>query len=220
MRSPRNRLPTSRPLAWLCLSVLIWTIATATAAAASSSSPREPASEWVTNEQGAVRLIAASDAVGDGDRISLGLQFKLDDGWEIYWRSPGDAGSPPRVDWSGSANLRQAELRWPLPVRFTVLGFETVGYKHEVVLPIVARPIRAGKAVEIRASVDYLTCSDICVPQSADLTLDLPSGPARPSVFAHLISRYRNRVPLPEPTTWTGPRSRPWALPSPGTRLR
>jgi suppressor for copper-sensitivity B len=142
-----------------------------------------------------VRLIAASDAVGDGDSISLGLQFRLNEGWEIYWRSPGDAGYPPRVDWSGSANLAQAELRWPLPVRFTVLGFETVGYKHEVVLPIVARPIRAGKAVEIRASVDYLTCSDICVPQSADLTLDLPSGPARPSVFAHLISRYLNRVP-------------------------
>ncbi len=142
-----------------------------------------------------MRLIAATDAVGDGATISLGLQFRLNDGWKVYWRSPGDAGYPPTVDWSKSANLAEAELLWPLPTRFAVLGFETVGYKDAVVLPIDARPIRAGEAVEIRASVDYLICSDICVPQRADLSLDLPSGPARPSVFAHLISRYLNRVP-------------------------
>jgi len=188
MRSSRTRFPTSRCFSWLCLSVLFWTIAAAADA-------REPASEWVETEQGAVRLIAATDAVGDGDTVSLGLQFRMEDGWKVYWRSPGDAGYPPTVDWSKSANLAEAELLWPLPTRFTVLGFETVGYKDDVVLPIDARPIRAGEAIEIRASVDYLTCSDICVPQSADLSLDVPSGPARPSVFAHLISRYLNRVP-------------------------
>ena len=188
MRSPRTRFRTNRRFAWLCLSVLLWVIAAAADA-------REPASEWVTTEQGAVRLIAATDAVGDGDTVSLGLQFRLEDGWKVYWRSPGDAGYPPTTDWSKSANLAEAELLWPLPTRFTVLGFETVGYKHAVVLPIDARPIRAGEAVAIRASLDYLTCSDICVPQSADLALDLPSGAARPSAFAHLISRYLNRVP-------------------------
>jgi len=173
---------------------MFWAV-TAFCAIIAAAEAREPASEWVETEQGAVRLIAATDAVGDDDTVSLGLQFRLEDGWKVYWRSPGDAGYPPTIDWSGSANLAEAEVLWPLPTRFTVLGFETVGYKHEVVLPIDARLIRTGEAVEMRASVDYLTCSDICVPVSADLFLDLPAGPERPSVFAHLISRYFNRVP-------------------------
>ncbi len=188
MKSPQTRFPTIGRFACFCLSALFWAI-TATADA------REPASEWATTEQGAVRLIAATDAVGNGNTVSLGLQFRLEDGWKVYWRSPGDAGYPPRLDWSGSANLAEAEVLWPLPARFSVLGFETVGYKDEVVLPIGAQLVRAGEAVEIRASVDYLTCSDICVPVSADLAFDLPSGSARPSVFAHLISRHLNRVP-------------------------
>ncbi len=34
------------------------------------------------------------------------------------------------------------------------------------------------------------------------------------------VALMSNRVSPPVPTIWTGPRSRPWALPSPGTRLR
>ena len=188
MRFPRPRFRISRFFARFCLSLLFSVIV----AAADAS---EPASDWAVTEQGAVRLIAATDAVGAGNTVSLGLQFRMEVGWKIYWRSPGDAGYPPRVDWSRSDNLAETEIFWPVPTRFSVLGFETVGYEHEVVLPIAARLIGAGEAVGVRASVDYLTCSDICVPVSADLALDLPPGPARPSEFAHLISRYLNRVP-------------------------
>ena len=33
-----------------------------------------------------------------GGAWRLGLQFRLQPGWKIYWRSPGDAGLPPELD--------------------------------------------------------------------------------------------------------------------------
>jgi len=152
-------------------------------------------SDWVRNDHASVRLISAANAVGAADTVDLGLQFELSDGWKIYWRSPGDAGFPPRIDWAGSTNLADARILWPAPVRFSVLGLETVGYKHEVVLPILARLERPGAPLALRAVVDYLACSDICVPYTAELALTLPTGPAKAGEFTHLISRYENRVP-------------------------
>lgn len=157
------------------------------------------ASAWAVTDHSRVRLIAASETVGGGPAVSLGLQFKLAEGWEIYWRSPGDAGYPPRIDWQGSSNLAAAEITWPAPVRFSVQGFETLGYRNEVVLPIRVRVARPDEPIEVRASLDYLACAEICVPHRAELTLALAPGRARPSEFAHLISRYAAKVPIPGP---------------------
>jgi suppressor for copper-sensitivity B len=154
-----------------------------------------PASQWAETEQTAVRLIAATEAVGTTETVPLGLEFRLEEGWKIYWRSPGDAGFPPRPDWSGSENLAEATLSWPVPARFSVLGLETLGYEDAVVLPIAARLERPGQSVRLRASVDYLTCKEICIPYTAELALDLPVGEAGPSPFAHLINRFAVRVP-------------------------
>src|SRR5258708_4438946 len=50
------------------------------------------ASAWFETDQGKVRLIAAAPRVGEGDTVRLGLEFQLEAGWKVYWRSPGDAG--------------------------------------------------------------------------------------------------------------------------------
>lgn len=154
-----------------------------------------PASAWAETEQTAVRLIAATEAVGTGETVPLGLEFRLEKDWKIYWRSPGDAGFPPRPDWTGSENLAKATLGWPVPGRFSVLGLETLGYQDAVVLPLTARLETPGRPLRLRASVDYLTCKEICIPYTAELALDLPAGDARPSPFVHLINRFAVRVP-------------------------
>ncbi|MDR3435942.1 protein-disulfide reductase DsbD domain-containing protein [Telmatospirillum sp.] len=153
------------------------------------------ASDWVRNDQGGVRLISAVSAVGDASDLQMGLEFHLKPGWKIYWRSPGDAGFPPSIDWKGSDNLAEAVMSWPAPHRFSVSGMETMGYKDNVVLPLVIRLNDAGQAVSLRASVDYLTCDVLCVPQHADLALDLPASPTEATAHAHLISRFLAQVP-------------------------
>ncbi len=153
------------------------------------------ASPWWETDHGSVRLIAASDAVGNDDALSLGLQFRMKKGWKIYWRSPGDAGFPPRPDWSASRNLSDVSIDWPRPVRFDVLGLTTLGYKDEVVLPLNAKLLAPGQATSFRASMPYLTCNEICVPYEAVLALDLPEGPETTSREAGLIQKFADLVP-------------------------
>ncbi|NQU56984.1 MAG: hypothetical protein HQ513_07100, partial [Rhodospirillales bacterium] len=155
----------------------------------------QASSETVITDHTTLRLIAASEGVGNSESLKLGLHFTLKPGWKVYWRSPGDAGYPPSIDWAGSENIAEARMQWPVPHRFSVLGLETLGYKEEVVYPITVTPTNPGQAIIAVANVDYLTCSEICVPYQAKLTLNIPAGPANPSAFAHLINRFAVQVP-------------------------
>ncbi len=178
---------------------LLWGLALlgGAAAVAPRALAEEAASSWFATDQGRVRLVAAEPAVDAGDRVKLGLQFELASHWKIYWRSPGDAGYPPRLDWSGSQNLAEATIAWPAPRRFSVLGLETMGYEGEVVLPIAVRLQHAGEALHAVAALQYLTCENICIPYEATLTLDLPAGaaPVGGAGFADLIDRFQAQVP-------------------------
>lgn len=153
-------------------------------------------SPWFETEQGRVRLIAGAGGVEKRSGLDLGLEFRMAEGWKIYWRSPGDAGFPPRIDWAGSTNLAGAELLWPAPRRFTVEGLETIGYEEPVVLPIDAKLEKPGKPVSLRAAVDFLTCKELCVPYTAKLALDLPvRAKGKGEGEAALIGSFRRLVP-------------------------
>src|SRR5215469_8213610 len=155
----------------------------------------EPASDWAATAQTRLRLVSAVTGSEGAKVVPLGLQFVLKPGWKTYWRSPGDAGVPVTLDWSGSTNLAGAEISWPVARRFSLFGLDTFGYEDEVIFPIAARPADPGKPLSLRLKANYLVCEKICIPYTAELALDLPSGPPAPSEFAQLIDRYASRVP-------------------------
>ena len=143
----------------------------------------------------AARLITATEATGSASAIEAGLEIRLAPGWHTYWRSPGDAGIPPSIDWAGSDNLAHAEIAWPAPQRWSLQGFETAGYENHVVLPIALTLAQPGRPVVLHAAVDYAACANICVPYSAKLELSLPAGAATPAPQAALIAAASARVP-------------------------
>ena len=162
------------------------------------ASPTHAASSaWVETDHTKLRLISQTDATGNGDVVTLGLHFQMNDHWKIYWRSPGDAGFPPSVETDGSLNVQDAALKWPLPERFSILGFETLGYTDEVVLPLTVALSQPGEAVALKAQISYLACADICIPYDSELSISLPAGPGTPSAEAHLINRFQSLVPGP-----------------------
>lgn len=169
--------------------------------AAPSARADGAASAWFETDQGKVRLIAAPQAAGAATEVQLGLEFRLASHWKIYWRSPGDAGFPPRLDWSGSDNLAAARIAWPIPRRFSVQGLDTIGYEGTVVLPVAVRLDHPGAPLHLRAALDYLTCREICIPYHTILALDLPAGPAPPGAngdaddSAAQIARFQALVP-------------------------
>lgn len=153
-------------------------------------------SDWVSEQHDAARLISAVEATGSSTQLDIGLQLRLTPGWHTYWRSPGDAGIPPVIDWKGSENLAGTEIAWPAPIRLPSLGgLETVGYEDGVVLPIAVRLVHPGAPLHLHAEVDYASCKDICIPYHASLDLVLPSGLAQPGMEAPLIAAAQRRVP-------------------------
>ncbi len=163
-----------------------------------STGARAVTSGWDKTDHTAVRLISASSATGGDGELTLGLHFKMADGWKIYWRSPGDAGFPPQPIWEGSRNLSKADLKWPAPERFSIFDLETLGYKEEVVFPIEVSVKDPLKPLLLDLKVPYLTCADICIPYTARLSLDLPSGPADVTEEARLIDAFLAQVPPTE----------------------
>ncbi len=177
------------PMKWLIFALSL-ALLTPSAAHAGAASP------WFATDQGRVRLIAAAPSIGGVDVVTLGLEFQLAPHWKIYWRSPGDAGYPPSLDWKGSDNLADAVIAWPAPERFSVLGLETIGYSGAVVLPIMARIAHPESPLHLTAGLQYLTCNDICVPYETTLTLDIPAS-GTGTAYEALIQQYSATVPGP-----------------------
>ena len=153
------------------------------------------ATDWVGNAHATARLITAVTATGSDFRIDAGLEIKMAPGWHAYWRTPGDAGFAPAIDWKQSLNVAQAKIAWPAPTRLSIEGLETYVYPDHVLLPVVVTLSDPGHPLVLRAFVDYAACQEICVPYHADLDLALPSGVAAASEEAPLIAAARDKVP-------------------------
>ena len=146
------------------------------------------------------RLITAEDRVAPGNgTLSAGLHLQMKEGWKTYWRSPGEVGLPPEIDWSASANIAETRLLYPAPTRFRAFGIENFGYEGEHVFPIRMRLDEAGAAARLHAEVFLLVCADVCIPDAFTLTLDLPAGTGPSTGIdtanAALIARHAARVP-------------------------
>jgi suppressor for copper-sensitivity B len=182
--------------ACLTFRLLILSLLAAAGTFCASEPAGAAASAWAEGDQARMRLVSASDAVGIDAAVALGLHVQLKPSWKIYWRSPGDAGLPPEIEWIGSDNVESAEIRWPVPHRFTLFGLDTFGYEGEVVLPLTVRLARPGEALDLEAHIRYLVCDpQICVPAEAALAFSLPAGPSAPSAEAALVQQFVDEVP-------------------------
>lgn len=181
------------------LLALCLTIIGATSAAMAASNT---ATNWFDEDFASVRLISAQTETGGKEVLRLGLEYELQPDWKIYWRSAGDAGFPPQLDWTGSENIGEAEMLWPAPYRFSIFGLETFGYKDHIILPIDVAIMDPTEPVAIRLDVDYLVCSDVCIPATATFNLDIPAGSSGSaggsitSAHAHQIEKFVSKVPL------------------------
>ncbi|MEO0982990.1 MAG: protein-disulfide reductase DsbD domain-containing protein [Pseudomonadota bacterium] len=124
-----------------------------------------------------VELIAERDAAAPGDTFSAALKLDLDDGWHVYWINPGDAGLPPVINWKETSGATIGDFVWPAPHELPVVEGEIMdyGYDKQLVLPFeVTLPADVSGEITLAGLADYLICSDICIPEQADISLTLP----------------------------------------------
>ena len=178
----------SRMIARLCLGLVLGAALGQPALAANAS-----ASPWIDSANSKARLVAGTVELAGRPALVAGIQLRMSSGWKTYWKSPGDSGVPPSFDWSGSTNLKHAEVLYPAPHRFAEANGWAIGYDDEIVFPVKITPEREGEPVELKLAFDYGLCKDLCIPN--DVTLGLAVGADVGKGDALLIEMFLARVP-------------------------
>jgi DsbC/DsbD-like thiol-disulfide interchange protein/cytochrome c biogenesis protein CcdA len=155
----------------------------------------------------AVELVAESDAPAAGEAVTLAFSFTPQPGWHGYWLNPGEAGLPTRVEWQLPQGVEAEPLRFPVPRTLLISGLMNYVYEgpHAVLTRLnLPAGLAPGTALPVRVRIDYLACTDkICVPQRADLALELRVGDGR--VEAGRRAQFDSwRAALPRPLQTEG----------------
>jgi DsbC/DsbD-like thiol-disulfide interchange protein len=130
----------------------------------------------------------------DGVFWWMGFAVSLQPKWKTYWRVPGDGGIAPDIKLVGE-NLKSFEVLYPLPKRFEDEAGMTIGYKEEVVFPIVVAPIDPLKPVLVKFNCFIGVCDVVCIPAqyANQLSFD-PAVSSAPDMAE--IARWSALVPM------------------------
>lgn len=165
------------------------------AAAGAALAAVASASPWIDSTNSKVRLVSGTVDVDGKPTLLAGVQLRMNPGWKTYWKNPGDSGVPPSFDWSGSKNLKHAEVLYPAPHRFADAGGTAMGYDDEVVFPVKLTPEREGEPIVLKLAFDYGLCKDLCVPNEVILGLALGANAGKGDAL--LLEAFLARVPKP-----------------------
>lgn len=166
---------------------------------------------WIKAEQHPpveVQLVLTGQVDADNNVAGF-IEVKLDDEWKTYWRSPGEGGIAPEIDWHASSNVQDVDWQWPYPQRFDVLGIETLGYKHDVVFPLSIKVEDSQQPVTFKANLSLSSCSTVCV--ITDYPLLLSFIPSELQADSETMRRYAQAVSLvPQDSSMLDDRQAKW----------
>ena len=159
---------------------------------------------WVQNPQHPpveVRLMLTGQHDLAKQTVQGLLEVKLDTDWKTYWRSPGEGGVAPSINWDMSSNIAKVDWQWPLPKRHDFLGVETLGYKHDVIFPLSIHIKDMNKPVFLSGKLTMSSCTSICVLTDYELSFDFIPKNLMPSTEAmFLYNKGESQVPKSSPT--------------------
>src|ERR1044072_3782166 len=105
-----------------------------------------------------------------GDSTSdrwMGLELTLTPGWHVYWRNPGDAGSPPTASWALPSGWTFGPLEFPRPRRIDVPPLTAFGYVDRVVYPFRLRlsPDANRNEGRVAGRISWVACEIACIAE-------------------------------------------------------
>ncbi len=159
-----------------------------------------------------VELKVLPQALTAGKPAQAGIFFKIEPGWHVYWKNAGDAGEPPHIRWTLPDGITAGQLDFPAPKRLPLGPLMDFGYEDEVLFPLtldVASTSKTGPAV-LHAKVDWLVCSDRCLPGKAELEISraVSDHPSSPGPDAGLFKEAASRLPKAPPAGFNATFSR------------
>lgn len=146
-----------------------------------------------------VSLIAERINPSTGN-MRFGVLFKLDPGWHIYWRNPGDTGIAPKIQWRSEALLEQGELQWPFPELIPISHLVNIAYHQETLLwsELKFKIPSKDEPLPFFAELEWLVCEEACVPGGASFEVDLNALSQEANIEASkLFDDWQTRLPIP-----------------------
>ena len=173
------------------LAVLLIAAAGAVGAGAAAASERVRAS-----------LVSETATVSPGSSFWVALRLDIAEGWHTYWRNPGDSGEPTRIDWRLPDGVTASDIHWPTPEAIPygpLVNFGYHGTAWHLVRITVAEAWPNDRPLALGAEASWLVCKDICIPEGAELGLELAAGRMSlpPPAGAAALAAARARLPAP-----------------------
>ena len=177
-----------RLMAW----VVAWVMAAFMAAMPLAAGAQEP-----------THIAAQLGAEGRGEPgkvVTLALDMHPAHGWHGYWLNPGDAGLGLKLTWQLPKGASVGAPSYPVPETLVVGGLMNHVYQSDfaILMPLtVPADAVPGTTLPLAVKAEWLACTEqICVPESADLTLNLPVS-AFPAARDVRFDAWRARLPAP-----------------------
>jgi len=140
----------------------------------------------------------ASMPLVPGEPFMAVVVLDLKPGWHTYWRYPGDSGAPPKVVWHLPPGWKAGPLEFSIPNQFSEPGDMLIyGYEKRQLLRAVITPpkeIPKDKSIELKASLSWLACKELCVPGSTEVKCKI-TGPT--TEIVRLLSSYLSQGEWP-----------------------
>ncbi|MDE3114945.1 MAG: thioredoxin family protein [Pseudomonadota bacterium] len=134
-----------------------------------------------------VAVSAALEApAAPGRVVWLAIRQVVQPGWHTYWVNPGETGLPTSVSWNLPAGVSAGDIQWPVPQRLTTGPIVDYGYtgSSTMLVPLSVAPSAKIGAAPATATVSWLACAQMCVPESATIAFDLNKASGDAALFA------------------------------------
>ena len=145
------------------------------------------------------KLLADVSQIKPGEPFTVGVLLKIKPKWHVYWKNPGDAGAPTRVQFKLPNGFSVGELNFPIPISFEQPGdVAGYGYEDEVMLTATVTPpnkLEQGRPLRLQASASWLVCEEVCIMGGEELSLELPVAQEAAPANAELFEKWNQRMP-------------------------
>lgn len=130
------------------------------------------ADSWTSSVHTKLKLITETKSLQPGQSLWVGVLLKHDHGWHSYYKNPGDSGLPTKIKWQLPSGFKIGEIQWPAAHKIEVSGIVNYGYEEVLLLSRLQVPpnLNSGQKVELTAIVDFLVCSEVCLPAKATVS--------------------------------------------------
>jgi thiol:disulfide interchange protein DsbD len=139
-------------------------------------------------------LISEVSSIQPGTPFTAAVRFEMDPGWHNYFVNSGDTGLPTTIQWTLPAGFKAGGIQWPVPNQYRVGPLLDYVYGDGLALMVEITPppeLPAGGTVTLEALVDWLVCEDICDPDFAEVSLELPVSTETPEPDPQWIGLFR-----------------------------